>query len=305
MRYRKIIIAGGTGFVGEYLKEYFRAKAGEVIILSRSVAYKEGNVSYLQWDGKTLGEWKNFLEGAEILINLAGKSVNCRYTEKNKQEIFDSRTYSTLVLGQAIKLLSHPPAVWFNAASATIYRHAEDRANDEYNGEYHNDFSVQVCKRWEQTFNEIKLFSTRKIILRMAIVLGQKDGVVARFKNLTLAGLGGKQGSGEQYFSWIHEQDLAGIMEFLYKHAELEGIFNCTSPEPIKNKVLMKTFRSILKPLFALPSPKWLLKLGGILIGTETELLLKSRWVLPKRLQDSGYNFLYPSIDGALKDVLK
>jgi uncharacterized protein len=302
--YNKIIIAGGTGFIGNFLKDHFRSKTKEVIILSRSAARKDGNVSYLQWDGKTVGSWKDALENAEMLINLAGKSVNCRYTEKNKQEIFDSRTDSTKVLGEAVKLLKNPPAVWLNSASATIYRHAEDRPNDEYNGEYKNDFSVQVCKRWEKTFDEIKLPDTRKIILRIAIVLGQKEGVVKRFKNLTNLGLGGKQGSGEQYFSWIHEQDLVNIIEFLYLHSELEGVFNCASPEPIKNKELMQTFRALLKPAITLPSPTWLLKLGAILIGTETELILKSRWVLPRRLLESGYKFKYTDIRTALGEIL-
>ncbi len=304
MKYTKIILAGGTGFIGNFLKDYFRNKAKEVIVLSRSERKQEGNVSYLPWDGKTLGPWKDQLEGAEMLINLAGKSVNCRYTEKNKQEIFDSRNFSTQVLGEAVKQLKHPPAVWFNSASATIYRHAEDRPNDEYNGEYNNDFSVQVCQQWEQSFNDIKLPATRKIILRMAIVLGKKEGVVARFKNLVSYGLGGTQGIGEQYFSWIHEQDLASIIEFLYQHSELEGVFNCSSPGPVKNKDLMKAYREILRPIIALPSPAWLLTLGATMIGTETELLLKSRWVLPKRLQEAGYVFQYPEISNALREVL-
>ncbi|HVD99936.1 MAG TPA: TIGR01777 family oxidoreductase [Cytophagaceae bacterium] len=302
--YNKIILAGGTGFIGDFLQEYFRDKAKEIVVLTRSQARREGNITYHTWDGKTLGTWKDQLEGAEMLINLSGKSVNCRYTEENKQAIFDSRTQSTHVLGEAVKQLKHPPVVWFNAASATIYRHAEDRPNDEFNGEYHNDFSVQVCKRWEESFEAIKLSATRKIILRIAIVLGKKDGVVKRFKTLTQFGLGGKQGSGEQYFSWIHEQDLAGIMEFLYQHSELEGIFNCSSPNPVKNKTMMSIYRKILKPILAIHSPAWLLKLGAGMIGTETELLLKSRWVLPKRLQEAGYEFKYLKLEDALEDIL-
>ncbi len=304
MHYQKIILAGGSGFIGNFLKEYFRPLATEVIILSRNKKAPEGNVHYLQWDGKTPGPWQQRLEGAEMLINLAGKSVNCRYTEKNKKEIFDSRTLSTKVLGKVVKQLQHPPAVWFNASSATIYRHAEDRPHDEYNGEYANDFSVQVCQQWEKTFLDLKLPATRKIILRIAIVLGKKEGVVERFKKLTLAGLGGSQGNGQQYFSWIHEQELAHILEFLYQHSELEGTFNCAALEPVKNQVLMKTFRDLLHPPFALPSPLWLLKTGAILIGTETELLLKSRWVLPKRLQEAGYHFCYPAIRPALENIL-
>ena len=291
--YTKIIIAGGNGFIGNVLKEYFKTRTVEVIILARSAPKIEGNVTYLQWDGKTLDAWKAQLEGAEMLINLTGKSVNCRYTEKNKKEIVDSRTYSTQVLGEAVKQLKNPPAVWFNAASATIYRHAEDRPNDEYNGEIKNDFSVQVCKRWEEAFNEIKLSDTRKITLRMAIVMGAKDGAFPRLKNLVRSGLGGKQGNGNQYFSWIHEEDLIAILEFLYQHSELEGVFNISSPGPIKNKEMMQAYRELLKPLVAMPAPLWLLKLGALVIGTEPELLLKSRWVLPKRLEEAGFKFKF------------
>ena len=303
--YKKIIIAGGNGFIGKFLTEFFKTKAEEVIILSRSIPKKIGNVRYLQWDGKTLGEWKNSLEGAELLINLTGKSVNCRYTEKNKNEIINSRVNSTQVLGEAVKQLKNPPAVWFNAASATIYRHAEDRPNDEYNGEFENDFSVQVCKKWEQSFNELKLSSTRKIILRMAIVMGANDGVFPRFKNIVQYGLGGKQGNGNQYFSWLHEDDLAAILEHLYKHAELEGVFNIASPNAIQNKAMMKSYKELMNPILSLPLPSWMLKLGGLLMGTEPELLLKSRWVLPKRLEESGFTFKYPDFKIALKSLLK
>ena len=303
--YKKIIIAGGSGFMGNFLKSYFSKISNEVIVLNRQTEKVEDNIRYCKWDGKTLDKWKDHLEGAEMLINLTGKSVNCRYTEKNKKEIFDSRTLSTKVLGEAVKQLKQPPAVWFNAASATIYRHAEDRPNDEYNGEIENDFSVQVCKRWEETFNDIKLPATRKIILRMAIVLGVEDGAFPRLKNLVRFGMGGKQGNGKQYFSWIHERDMIAILEFLYQHAELEGVFNCASPGPVQNTVFMKTIRDIVKPIVALPSPVWLLKLGGMIVGTETELLLKSRWVLPKRLEEAGYKFQFSDIRIAAADLLK
>ena len=303
--YTKIILAGGSGFIGKFLKEYFKTKSIQLIILTRSVPKKIGNITYLQWDGKTLGDWKDELEGAELLINLTGKSVNSRYTEKNRNEIINSRVYSTRVLGEAVKQLKNPPAVWFNAASATIYRHAEDRPNDEYNGEYENDFSVQVCKLWEQEFSKLKLPATRKIILRMAIVLGAEDGVFPRFKNIVRFGMGGKQGNGNQYFSWLHEDDLVAILEFLYLHAELEGIFNIASPNALQNKAMMKTYRELLNPQILLPLPTWLLKLGGFILGTEPELLLKSRWVIPKRLEESGFKFKYTNFKLALESLLK
>jgi uncharacterized protein (TIGR01777 family) len=304
MLYNKIILAGGTGFVGQYLQSYFAPKTQQVIVLCRKEIPAKGNIQYLRWDGQSIGPWAAALEGADMLINLTGKSVNCRYTPKNKQAIFDSRTDSTKVLGEAVKQLASPPLVWFNASSATIYRHAEDRPHTEENGEYHNDFSVQVCKKWEQAFDAIALPQTRKVVLRMAIVLGQKDGVVKRFQKLTQAGLGGPQGSGRQYFSWIHEKDLARLLEFIYAHPNLSGVFNCAAPAPVKNEVLMQTFQQLLHPPFALGSPVWLLRLGAVLIGTETELLLKSRWVLPARLTQEGFEFEYPDLRLALQACL-
>ncbi|HVI43625.1 MAG TPA: TIGR01777 family oxidoreductase [Chitinophaga sp.] len=305
MKNKRIVIAAGTGFIGKSLIEYF-GEDNDIVILTRQPHTAHGRVSYVHWDARTTGNWTSALEGADLLINLAGKSVNCRYNEKNKREIFESRVYATQALGQAIQQLQQPPKLWINAASATIYRHAEDRPMDEFTGEIENDFSVQVCKRWEQTFNDITLPHTRKIILRIGITLGwQPGGVMQPFLNLVKYGLGGQQGNGRQMLNWIHITDLCGIINWLYTQEQLSGIFNCTAPNPVPNKVFMQTLRSSAGRKLGLPAPAPLLSIGAALIGTETELLLKSRWVVPARLLKEGYSFQFPRIQESVTDILR
>lgn len=257
----------------------------------------------MEWSCKDEGEWYKEIEGSDLVINLAGKSVNCRYNKKNKQEIFDSRTNSTKAIGAAIRKATIPPKLWINAASATIYRHAADKPQDEYTGEFHNDFSVQVCKLWEKTFCEQRIPFTRKVALRMAITLGD-GGVIIPFLNLCKLGLGGKQGSGKQMFSWVHATDTCRVIEFLWEHKELEGIFNVSSPNPLNNETFMRTLRKITSSKIGLPAQEWLLKVGAFLIGTETELLLKSRWVLPTKLLENGFVFRYSNLDDALEEII-
>lgn len=312
MKTRKIVIAGGSGFIGMQLAAEW-AKDNEVVILTRNIkdgldnTYGEkkmiNGVEMVKWDGKTIGDWAKCLEGSDLLINLAGKSVNCRYTDENKKEILDSRVNATKVLGAAINQLEHPPELWINSASTTIYRHAEDRPQDEYNGEVENDFSVQVCKAWEQAFNEQKLPGTRKVVLRIAIVLG-KGGVLVPYSRMVKLGAGGRQGDGKQMFSWIQIGDLERIIDWLYQHKEQEGTFNAAAPGPVANAQFMATLRSICKMPIGIPSPTWLLQLASLVIGTETELLLKSRWVLPSRLLKERFTFKYAEIKGALESLL-
>ncbi|MGE8427311.1 MAG: TIGR01777 family oxidoreductase [Sphingobacterium sp.] len=292
----KIVIAGGTGFVGQYLSERFQTLGHQVIIIGR----RQGNIRWTDRSGIS-----DALENAEILINLAGKSVNCRYNEKNKAEIFSSRTETTTVLGELIAGCTNPPKLWLNSSTATIYRHAEDRPMTESSGEIGTGFSVDVAKLWEKTFFDFKLEKTRQVALRMAIVLGADGGVILPFKNLVRAGLGGIQGNGQQYFSWIHIEDLFQIILFLKDHADMAGVVNCSAPHPVTNKTFMATFRQVMNRKIGLPSPKWLLEIGAALIGTETELLLKSRWVLPEKLENSGFTFRFPSISSALQDILQ
>lgn len=292
----KIVIAGGTGFVGQYLSQKFRALGHQVIIIGRQ------RTDILWSDRRGIAE---ALENADLLINLAGKSVNCRYNEKNKAEIFSSRTATTKILGEIISAANNPPKLWLNSSTATIYRHAEDRPMTESSGDIGTGFSVDVATLWEKTFFDFKLPQTRQVALRMAIVLGPDGGVIHPFKNLVRFGLGGIQGNGRQYFSWIHIEDLFQIIQFLQSHDDISGVINCAAPHPITNKTFMETFRQIMHRKIGLPSPKWLLEIGAALIGTETELLLKSRWVLPERLENNGYAFKYPTISAALQDILQ
>lgn len=304
MEYQKIVLAGGNGYLGKVLAGYYKDRAAEVIILSRKPATESGNVKTVLWDGKTVGDWRDSLVGADLLINLCGKNVNCRYTEKNQREIIESRTIPTKLLDEVISGLNNGPRVWINVTSATIYRHAEDHAQDECNGEIGYGFSIDVCKQWEAVFFERELSGTRKIALRMGIVLGRSDSVFPRLLNLVKCGLGGKQGSGEQYVSWVHEQDVARSTEWILNQEGMKGVLNCTAPVALKNKDLMKLLRASYGIPFGLPSPQWLLEIGMWVIGSETELVLKSRWVNPKRLLDSGFQFQFPEAEYAVRDIL-
>jgi uncharacterized protein (TIGR01777 family) len=316
MKAKKIVIAGGTGFIGQEMIKYF-GRDNKVIVLTRQVPDAQNNrnrynslkvsdlqnCSFVKWDGQTVGEWYKELEHADILINLAGKSVNCRYTKKNKQEIFDSRVHSVKAIGSAIRKCTQPPILWINASSATIYRHATDVPQDEYTGELHNDFSVQVCKLWEKTFFEQSTPHSRKVALRMAITLGP-GGVLIPYFNLLKFGLGGKQGNGRQMYSWVHVKDTCRMIEWIASHPEMEGIYNCASPLPVQNQQFMKTLRKITGYKIGLPAQAWMLKLGARLIGTETELILKSRWVIPTRVLETGFEFQFPGLEDAMKDII-
>ncbi len=304
MLYKKIVLAGGNGYLGSVFAGYYKNKADEVIILSREPKADNGNIKTISWNGKTSGKWIAALQDADMLINLCGKNVNCRYTAKNKNEIMASRTTPTHLLGKVISRLSAPPKLWINVTSATIYRHAEDRPQDEATGEIGLGFSVDVCRMWEQVFFNAHTPGTRKVALRMGIVLGREDGAFPRLHNLVKLGLGGSQGNGRQMVSWIHEQDAARSTEWLLNHEELSGIYNCTSPRAITNTDLMRTIRKACHMPFGLPAPKWLLEIGAAIIGTETELILKSRWVKPQRLLESGFRFAFEKVEDAVKEIV-
>lgn len=293
---QKIVIAGGTGFIGRYLSEQFVSAGYEVLIISR-------NESHISWTN--IAAIKEALESAALLINLAGKSVDCRYTKKNKRKILESRVSTTQQLQAVLETCIAPPPLWINSSTATIYRHAEDRPMDEKNGEIGYGFSVNVAKAWEAAFFERPLARTRKVALRIAIVLGKNGGVMSPYKMLTRLGLGGIQGNGWQQFSWIHIEDLYRIICFVKENESIVGVYNAAAPHPVSNKVFMEAIRQRIRPVFALPSPAWMLYLGAFIVGTEAELVLKSRWVVPAKLQQAGYQFKYDTIDQALNEVLQ
>jgi uncharacterized protein (TIGR01777 family) len=300
----KIVIAGGSGFLGKALAARWSGEH-EVVILSRT-SRVNGNVPgarVVEWNGVDAGPWNGELEGADLLLNLAGKSVNCRYNKANKAALMASRIDSTRALGRAVEVCKNPPGVWMNSSSATIYPHAESSPRDESFTAFADDFSVRICKAWEGAFLESRTPETRKIILRTAIVLGH-GGALRPYARLARLGLGGRQGAGTQMFSWIHIDDFAGIIEWLMKRESAQGIYNIAAPHAVSNSELMAEIRNALRAPFGLPAPTWMLRIASALIGTEPELLLKSRWVLPGRLFQEGYRFQYGHIDEALRDLL-
>ena len=302
MKKNKLIIAAGTGFLGQVILNHFKDKFDEIVILTRGKPKTTANVKYVNWDAKTLFGWKNELENCDVLINLAGKSVDCRYTDKNKKEILASRIDSTSILNKAILQCKNPPKHWLNSSTSTIYRHSEDKQMTEENGEIGNDFSMNVAKAWEKTFFEIKTPKTLKTALRTSIVLGKNGGAFIPLKRLTQFGLGGKQGNGNQFISWIYEKDFARAIEFTIEK-EMIGVVNIVSPKPIQNKDFMSELRKSLKMSIGIPSPKPILKIGAKIIGTETELVLKSRNVIPERLQENGFEFEFDTLEKAFKNL--
>lgn len=296
------VIAGGNGFLGRVLQRHWLATGHRVIVLARhpTRGIEPGAVA-LHWDGRTAGPWCAALEGAAVLINLTGRSVDCRYHARNRAEIFASRLDSTRILAEALAATKNPPAIWLNAASATRYRHAEDRPQDETTGEVGHGFSVDVCEAWERAFFEPTLPPhIRRVALRTGIVLGRDGGVFPVFRRLARCGLAGRIGHGRQMFSWLHEDDFCRAIDWLIVHRNITGPVNLTAPGPVPMNVFTASLRRHLSIPFGLPLPRPLLEIGACLIRTETELLLKSRWVVPRRLIESGFTFTHATLDSAL-----
>ena len=300
---KKLIIAAGTGFLGQVLVAHFKDKYDEIVILTRGKSQIIDSVKYVNWDAKTLSGWENELENATVLINLAGKSVDCRYTEANKKEIYDSRIDSTKILNEAILNCKIPPKHWLNSSTSTIYRFSLDKQMAEIDGEIGDDFSMNIAKSWEKAFFETETPKTLKTALRTSIVLGKNGGAFVPIKMLAKFGLGGKQGKGNQFISWIHEKDFARAIEFIIEN-ELAEIVNIVSPNPITNYNFMKTLRGFIGVPFGIPTNKFLLEIGSFFIRTETELVLKSRNVIPKRLQENGFEFQYDTLEKAFKNLI-
>lgn len=296
---KRIIIAGGSGFLGQALESFFSSQGHEVLILTRKP--KRANEHF--WDAINYGSWVDLISNCEVLINLTGKSVDCRYTKKNKEDIVVSRVLSTNLLNRVIQDSSSPPKLWLNASSATIYTHAESRLMTESTGTIGDDFSMNVCKKWEAAFYENNLPQTRRVAMRISIVFGKTGGAYPKLKQISKIGLGGHQGNGEQRVSWIHIDDFCRAVQFVMENTELEGSVNITSPSTLSNHSLMKKIRRKTKAPFGINQPVALLELGAILLRTETELILKSRNVYPERLLESGFDFQYNKMDEVLADL--
>lgn len=315
----KMVIVGANGYVGPVLARFF-APNYDIFTITRRPLLLPNTTNFL-WDGETLGDWAAAIDGAEIVINMAGRSVNCRYTEQNRREILDSRVKTTRILGQAIAAAKAPPKVWLNSSTATIYRHAEDHPMTEADGEIGQGFSVDVAKAWEQTFFEADTPQTRKVALRTSIVLGKTGGVWPVLVKLARVGLSGTMGNGRQRFSWIHEEDFCRAIAFLIGSPPIDltgidltgidlvgltlsGPVNLVAPQVPTNAKLMKMLRQKLGRAFGLPATRSMLSIGAIVLNTEPELVLKSRWVRAEHLLDAGFEFRFAKLETAMQDLL-
>ena len=321
---KRMIFAGGSGFLGGALAKHFRALGWEIVVLTRSPKLREDGVREVVWDARTCGAWESELEGADVVINLTGKSVDCRYTVKNRHEIIASRVESTQAVGEAIACCANPPRVWLNASSATLYLHTFATPMDENGAQgatpaAKDEFSIEVIRQWEAAFNteygvrgaesgQSLLTSaatkTRKIALRTTMILGHaRNSVFPVLRRLTRFGLGGRMGSGRQYVSWMHELDFCRAVEWLIAHEEISGPVNLCAPNPLPNAEMMRLFREVCGVPVGLPATEWMLEVGAIFLRTETELILKSRRVVPGKLLASGFRFEFPVMRAALESL--
>jgi len=308
----KIVIPGGTGQVGGLLARTFHSDGHQVVVLSRRPGTAPWRV--VPWDAETLGPWTAEIDGADVVLNLAGRSVNCRYSAANRKAIKDSRVISSGAVGQAISQAARPPRLWLQASTATIYAHRYDAANDEATGilggseENAPDtwrFSIDVAKSWERAAEEIVLPRTRLVLVRSAMTMSpNRGGVFDALLGLVRRGLGGASGNGRQYVSWIHELDFIRSIYWLIDN-DLAGPVNLTSPAPIPNAEFMRTLRKAWGSRFGLPASEWMLAIGALFLRTETELILKSRRVVPGRLIQSGFTFQFPTWAEAAVDLCR
>ena len=308
---QRIILAGGSGFLGGALANHFSALNWEVIILTRSPKQRIDGVLEVAWDACTLGDWVRELDSATAVVNLTGRSVDCRYNAKNRREIMESRVNSTRVVGEAIARCANPPRVWLNSSTATVYKHTLGKPHDESSLEMDSTkdakdaFSVEVAQAWERALNEAATPRTRKVALRTSMVLGLgHNSVFPVLRRLTRFGLGGKQGSGKQFVCWIHEEDFCRGVEWIISHEELAGPINVCAPNPLTNEEMMKLFRKICGAPFGLPATEWMLEIGAFFLRTETELIFKSRRVVPGRLIESGFQFRFSFFRNALENLV-
>jgi uncharacterized protein (TIGR01777 family) len=306
----KIILAGGSGFLGGELAKHFGKLGWEVVILTRTPKSRPDQVREVAWDTKSLGNWTRELQGATAVANLTGRSVDCRYNAKNRREIMDSRVNSTRVVGEAIARCKTPPRVWLNSSTATVYQHTFGKPHDESSREMDSAtdakdaFSVEVAQAWERTLDEAKTPNTRKVALRTSMVIGLgRNSVFPVLRRLTRFGLGGRQGSGNQFVSWIHVEDFCRAIEWIITHDDLTGPINQCAPNPLPNKEMMKIFREVCRMPIGLPATEWMLEIGAFFLRTETELIFKSRRVVPGRLLQSGFEFHFPTFRAAIEDL--
>lgn len=288
-----IVIAGGTGFIGTYLKKRFEEQGDVVKIVSR-------NINHMPWTHKSL---VSELEGIDLLINLAGRSINCRHTVENKEQILQSRLKTTQLLGKAALACKNPPKLWVNASASAIYKPSETVVSTEKTTDLATDFLGTVVAQWEKMFFSFESAKIRQIALRTSVVLGRNEGAFPPLYNLARFGMGGQVGNGKQIFSWIHLEDYFRIIMFAVKNSNISGVINCTSPDPLSNAALMKVMRKNAGLPIGLPAPVFAVKIGAMFIGTESDLLLNSSNFYPEVLINEGFEFKFKDVDSAIADL--
>jgi uncharacterized protein len=308
----KIVMPGGSGQVGTVLARAFERDGHEVVVISRTPVVAPWRV--ISWDGVTLGGWSKEIDGCDVVINLAGRSANCRYTAANRKTILDSRVLSTRIIGQAISLARRPPRVWLQASTATIYAHRFDAPNDEASGTLGGNergapdtwtFSIDVARAWEFAFDQSAVPS-RKVALRSAMTMSpDPGGIFDTLLALVRRGLGGSAGDGRQYVSWIHYEDFVEAVRWLIAHEAVDGVVNVASPNPLPNAEFMRALRQAAGIPVGLPATRLMLEIGAVFMKTETELILKSRRVVPGRLLDHGFVFKHPIWRDAAVDLYR
>lgn len=301
----RIVIAGGSGFMGTHLTRHLLNLGYAITILTRRPAASTGHplLTHAAWDGQTPGPWIRQLNGARALINLAGRNVNCRYTKRNRDEILYSRLDAVKVLGQALRDCDHPPGVWIHSSTLAIYgdRGDEPLTEDAPAGQ---TFSPDVARAWELATDNAVLPDMRKVILRISFALGNDGGALPMLTRLARLGLGGSVGHRRQYYSWIHIQDVCNVVQWAIEKPEMAGVYNVTSPQPVRNAQFMKLLRQALGRPWSPPAPRWTIHLGCFLMRTEAELALRSRQGIPARLQAMGFPFAYPTLEQAFEHLL-
>ncbi len=301
MNDKRIILAGGSGYLGSVLAPELTKRDYEVVVLTRSPS-SQAKVKEEYWDGRSLGPWAEQLEGARAVVNLTGRSVNCRHTPKNREEIVNSRVESVKIIGEAIRRCSRPPRVLVQAGSLAIYGDTGDQWCEE-SAPAAEDFPAQTCIAWEKAFNETSTPQTRRVLLRIGIVLGRSGGALKVLAGLTRWGLGGRVGSGHQYISWIHEVDMNAMFVASIEREDFQGVFNAAGPEPATNAEFMRELRRALRRPWSPPAPVWAVHIGSWLMRTEPGLALTGRRCRPKRLLERGFQFKFPLLAGALQDI--
>jgi hypothetical protein len=298
----RIVLAGGSGFIGQSLSPFLVSKNYEVIVLTRTKSDHYGAVRHAHWDGKTLGDWIEFVNGALAVVNLTGRSIKCRQTPENRREIVESRIDSVRVLGQAIGQSAQPPKVFVQLAGVGIYGDKGGRICDESTAPG-DDFVAEVCEKWEAAFDSVESPKTRKVLLRLGVVLGSNGGFLELLGKLTRWFLGGQVGNGRQYISWIHISDLSRLVLASIEREEVGGVFNATSPNPVTNAELMRELRRALHRPWSPPVPEFGARIGAWLMGTEASLALVSQRCVPKRFLENGFTFEFPTLRQALTNI--